>query len=181
MKFIMQSVRFCFASIMICAAAITALGAFTTAGASSLEDVCKTVRPLNNDQYKFATPIRSQFGNNKSPIVRFQENATLINVTNQTRFTAANANVYDSKGNFLFSAGRLTCDGTPRGSCFSRYKYQGSVLTRTFLTRAAKKTGERRANVKFYWQVNPTTKACVAVVANRCQNVKVRAPCNKTI
>jgi len=177
----MQSVRFCFASIIICAATITAQGLFTRAIAGPLEDVCKTVRPLNNDQYKFATPIRSQLGNNKSPIVRFQENATLINVTNQTRFTAANAKVYDSKGNFLFSAGRLTCDATPRGECFSRYKYAGSTLTRDFITRAAKATGEKRANVKFYWQVNPTSKACVAAFANRCQNVKVRAPCNKTL
>lgn len=143
--------------------------------------VCATVRELNNDQYKFATPVRSQLGNNASPIVYFQENPTLINITNQTKFTAANAKVYDSKGNYLFSAQRLTCDNTPRGECYSRYKYVGSTKTREFISQAARKTGERRSAVKFYWQVNPTTKACVAAVAYKCQNVKVRAPCNKTI
>lgn len=143
--------------------------------------VCATVRELNRDQYKFATPVRSQLGNNASPIVYFQENPTLINITNQTKFTAANAKVYDSKGNYLFSAQRLTCDNLPRGECYSRYKYVGSTKTRQFISQAARKTGERRSAVKFYWQVNPTTKACVAAVAYKCQNVKVRAPCNKTI
>jgi hypothetical protein len=164
---------------LLAATVATVFGLLAPAQALPPTSVCATVRELERDQYKFATPIRAQLGNNASPVVRFQENPTLINVTNRTPFTAANARVFDANGNFLFSAQRLFCDSRPRGVCFSRYKYTGSTLTRQFMTRAARATGERRTEVKFYWQVNPRTKACIATFANRCMNVNMnRVPCN---
>ena len=165
--------------IVLLLASIFSIGAFESS--AQIANVCKQVRDLGVCQYKNNSPQRAQFGNNKSPIVSFNLNPTIIftnergNCGNQAKLSSAN--IYDSKGNLLCSgAQRLGCDAK-RGTCLSRYKADPNKCnTRNVRRAAVKNTG----SPAIYWKV--ATNVCYKVPdAGKCYNVKVRDLCSKTI
>jgi hypothetical protein len=136
--------------------------------------VCSQVQELGNNQYKTNSPIRAQFGNNASPIVRFALNPTIIFVVGNPA-KLSRALVYDKAGNLLTSGNRLGCDAPGRGTCNSRYKgfETGGQDTRSIRRKAIQNT----RSPEIFWKVS--NKMCVRVPdAGRCYNVQVRELCD---
>lgn len=139
-----------------------------------LSKVCENVDELGENQYKTNSPVRAQFGNNSSPIVRFALNPTLIFVVGNPA-KLPRALVYDKSGNLLTSGVKLGCDAPGRGVCNARYKgfETGGQDTRSIRQKAIKNTG----SPEIFWKV--ANNLCVRVPdAGRCYNVKVRELCD---
>lgn len=139
-----------------------------------LSKVCDNVQELGPNQYKTNSPVRAQFGNNASPIVRFALNPTLIFVVGNPA-QLSRAMVYDKQGNLLTSGVRLGCDAPGRGVCNARYKgfETGGQDTRSIRQKAMRNT----RSPEIFWKVS--NKLCVRVPdAGRCYNVQVRELCD---